>query len=281
MRKTGPFLRRLPVPLPQQSCSTQHPPHAGRTHRHDVCVQHHECQPSAALQRILQMERYNRLLFPIIQPKVSGNPAVVLIHLAVPLAPAVELAGRDVEPPDEVPGADLSLFRPAPDEIHDLVPRIMRNPDPGQSSPTLFLGQHVPPLVRPKPYPSSGSSFPDGRCVPVRPDGWSVLAAEKPRLRSRRTPSTSGRTRLAGAPAHHTDPRSVPHPPNASSEWPLSLSACSASVAFSCVRSVILGAATYAIPCGFWNPGIRRNHFPAWRSKASTEPFSRPETNRR
>src|SRR5580704_14808094 len=104
----------------------------------------------------------------------------------------------------------------------------------------FFLGQHVPPSVRPKPHPSSGSSFPDGRCVPVRRDGWSVLAAEKPRLRSRRTPSASGRTRLAGAPARHTDPRSVPPPPNASSEWPLSLPACSASVAFSCVRSVIL-----------------------------------------
>jgi hypothetical protein len=35
------------------------------------------------------------------------------------------------------PGADLGFLRPAPDEIHDLVPRIMRNPDPGQSSPTL------------------------------------------------------------------------------------------------------------------------------------------------
>jgi transposase len=40
--KAGPFLRRLPAPLPHQSRPTQHPPHAGRTHRHDVCVQHHE-----------------------------------------------------------------------------------------------------------------------------------------------------------------------------------------------------------------------------------------------
>jgi hypothetical protein len=36
----------------------------------------------------------------------------MLIHLAVPLAPAVELAGCNVE---------------APDEIRDLVPRIVRN----------------------------------------------------------------------------------------------------------------------------------------------------------
>src|SRR5215472_11375332 len=137
--KAGPFLRRLPAPLPHQSRPTQHPPHAGRTHRHDVGVQHHERQSPIAFQRILQVERNDRLLLPIVQPKVLGNPAVMLIHLAVPLAPAVELAGRNVEPPDETPGADLGLPRPAPDEIHDLVPRIVRNPDPGQSSPTLFF----------------------------------------------------------------------------------------------------------------------------------------------
>ncbi len=85
------------------------------------------------------MERNDRLLLPLLEAKVPGNPAVMLIDLAVPLPPAVELAGRDVEPPDESPGADLGLLRPAPDEIHDLVPRIVRNPDPGQSSPTLFF----------------------------------------------------------------------------------------------------------------------------------------------
>src|ERR1700728_527564 len=104
----------------------------------------------------------------------------------------------------------------------------------------FFLGQHVPPSVRPKPHPSSGSSFPDGRFVPVRPDGWSVLSAEKLRLRSRRTPSASGRTPSAGAPVRHIDPRSALLPPNAASEWRPSLPACSASVASSCVRSVIL-----------------------------------------
>ena len=77
------------------------------------------------------MKRNDRLLLPILQPKVAGNPAVMLIDPAVPLAPVVELAGRGVEPPDEPPGADLSLFRPAPDVIYDLVPRIVGNPDPG------------------------------------------------------------------------------------------------------------------------------------------------------
>src|ERR1022692_1031500 len=104
----------------------------------------------------------------------------------------------------------------------------------------FFLGPHVPPSVRPKPHPSCGSSSPDARFVPVRADGWSVLFAGEPRLRSRRTPSASGRTPSAGAPTRHTDPRSALLPTNASSEWRPFLPACSASVAFSCVRSVIL-----------------------------------------
>jgi hypothetical protein len=73
----------------------------------------------------------------------------------------------------------------------------------------FFLGQHTPPSVRPEPHPSSGSSSPDTRFVPVRADGWSVLSAGKPQLHSRRTPSASGRTPSAGAPARHTDPRSA------------------------------------------------------------------------
>src|SRR5579872_4859687 len=85
------------------------------------------------------MEADNGLLLPVLQPEIAGNPAVVLVHLAVPFPPVVELAGGDVEPPDEPPGADLGPFRPAPDKIHDLVPRVVRDPDPGQSSPSVFF----------------------------------------------------------------------------------------------------------------------------------------------
>src|SRR5215831_13397678 len=137
--KARALFRRLTVPLRQQSRLPQHPPDGGRTHRHNVGVQHHESQPPVALQWILQVESDDGLLLPILQPEIPGNPAVVLVHLAVPFAPVVELAGCDVEPSDEPSGADLGLFRPAPDEIHDLVPRIVRNPDPGQSSPSVFF----------------------------------------------------------------------------------------------------------------------------------------------
>src|ERR1700687_801443 len=79
------------------------------------------------------------LLLPRLQPKVSGNPSVVLVHLAISPTPIVELAGPDAEPLQEAPGADPGLLGPAPDEIHDLVPHVVWHPDSGQSSPILFF----------------------------------------------------------------------------------------------------------------------------------------------
>src|SRR5215813_5240340 len=137
--KARAFLRRLAVPLGQQSRLPQHAPYAGRTHRHDVCVEHHERQAAVALQRVLEMKADDGLLLPILQPEVAGNPAIVLVRLPVAFPPVLELAGGAIEPHNEPPGADLGLLRPAPDEIHDLIPRIVRNPAPGQSSPLSFI----------------------------------------------------------------------------------------------------------------------------------------------
>src|ERR1035441_5258275 len=85
------------------------------------------------------MEVDDRLLLPVLQPEIPRNPTVVFVHLAIPFPPAVELAAPDAEPLHEPPGADLGLLRPAPDEIHDLIPRVVRHPDSGQISPTLFF----------------------------------------------------------------------------------------------------------------------------------------------
>jgi hypothetical protein len=89
------FFRRLSVPLRQQSGLAENPPDAGRTER-NAGVQHHGCQPPVAFQRVLQMEASDGLLLPILQPEIAGNPAVVLVDLAVAFPPVVELAGGDV-----------------------------------------------------------------------------------------------------------------------------------------------------------------------------------------
>src|SRR5208283_5447937 len=137
--KTGPLARRLSLPPREQSGSLQHPPNAGGTHGHNVGIQHHERQPPISFQRILQMESDDCLFLPRLPPESTVNPTIVLIHAPVALSPVVELAGPHAHPADLAPGADLRLFRPAPDEIHHLVPHIVRNPHLGQSSPRLFF----------------------------------------------------------------------------------------------------------------------------------------------
>lgn len=61
------------------------------------------------------------LALPTIEPVISGDPTVVLVGLAVALAPTVELAVRDAEPADEGGYGDLGLLGPDADEVDDLV----------------------------------------------------------------------------------------------------------------------------------------------------------------
>ena len=71
--------------------------------------------------------------------KSRGTQPLCSFDFAVSLPPTVELAGADAQPSDEPSDADLGLLRPAPDEIHDLVPHVVRDPDPVQISPRLFF----------------------------------------------------------------------------------------------------------------------------------------------
>jgi hypothetical protein len=48
---------------------------------------------AVAFQRIFQVKRNDRLLLPLLQPKVPGKPAVMLIDFALALSPAIKLAG--------------------------------------------------------------------------------------------------------------------------------------------------------------------------------------------
>src|SRR5438094_4571433 len=88
--------------------------------------------------------------------------------------------------------------------------------------------------------PTSRRASPDRRSAPALLNGWAAPSAERQPRRSRRIPSASGRRPWAGVPVCHTAPRSAPAPADAASVWQLSLPACSASVASSCVRSIIL-----------------------------------------
>src|SRR2546430_14444860 len=90
-----------------------------------------------ALQRILQVEADDGFFLPRLQPEISGHPRVVLIHSSIALAPVVKLTHADPQPRYESADADLDLLRPAPGEIHHLIPHIVRHPARGQSAPRL------------------------------------------------------------------------------------------------------------------------------------------------
>lgn len=106
--KPRPFARGLALPSRQQSRLLQHAPYARRTHRYHLCIQHHERQPPIPFQRILSMEVDDGFLLPRLQPEISGNPTVVLIHSPVALAtpcvalPLASLLSRSAGGPGQV-----------------------------------------------------------------------------------------------------------------------------------------------------------------------------------
>src|SRR5437588_5050711 len=221
--ETSTLARRLTLPSREQPGLLQYPPNAGGADRHDVSVQHHKRQSPIAFQGMFPVEADDRLLLPGREPEITRNPTVVFIDPSVAFSPFVELAGSHAQPVDESSGADLGLFRPAPDEIHHLVPHIVRYPHFGQSSPRFFFRRCARQSVRPTPRLCSGSFFPetlsavlplgdlDGSCPGRRPH------------HSRRAPSANGRTPLAAAPVHHTDRKPAPYPTSAVSGWQPSL----------------------------------------------------------
>ena len=113
-----PFLARPLRPAPQPACIAQHSKHTGRADGYDVAVDHHVSQPPVAFQWVQLLEVQDGLFFLVLQPEIPGNPAVMLIDLAVALLPIVKLAHAQLQPFQQSLDRKASLLRPAPDEIH-------------------------------------------------------------------------------------------------------------------------------------------------------------------
>src|SRR5690348_9146160 len=119
------------------------------------------------------METDDRLFLPRLQPEISRYPTVVLVHPPIALPPVVELAHGNSQPRNESADADLCLLRPASDEIHHLIPHIVRHPALDQSSPRLFfLTRCAPPSTRPGPRPWFAPSSPGTQSVFCFSSAW-------------------------------------------------------------------------------------------------------------
>lgn len=85
------------------------------------------------------MEGNDRIAFPVFEPEVSRNLPVVLVGLAIPARPLIELGPSDSQPTGEGLGWDLRLLDPIVNEIDDLISNAMGNPAACQSSPSSFF----------------------------------------------------------------------------------------------------------------------------------------------
>ena len=112
---------------------------AGRADGDDVGIEHHECEPAVAFQRMPGVEIKDCFLLPVFQPPIAGDQRVVLVGQAVAGAPVVELAGGDSQPRDEPLDGDLGALGPPGDVIDDRVADVVGNPCLGQSSPNSFF----------------------------------------------------------------------------------------------------------------------------------------------
>lgn len=133
------LLRCFPIPGAQETCTSKYTPDARGADGHDIGIQHHESQTPTSFPGVPVIEIDDGLLLPRQEPKIPGNPAIVLIHFTIALFPSVELALGKTKPGNESGQGQSGTCRPVVDEIYNLVAHIMGNPAALQSSPSSFF----------------------------------------------------------------------------------------------------------------------------------------------
>ena len=128
LHEAGAFKRGLRLPGVQQPRALEHAIGARGAHRHDVAIQHHEGKPAIALQREPMVEVDDGILFPLLEPVITGNQDVVFVGLAVAIPPLVILGAGEFHPAHQAQRADLGAGRKPLDEIDDIVTGVVGNP---------------------------------------------------------------------------------------------------------------------------------------------------------
>ncbi len=112
----------------QPAGGLQHAIGGGRADGHDVVIEHHESQPTIAIEGMTIVEVQDGLLLPILEPPVPRDFSVMLVGLTVSFLPIMKLAGAQPEPRQQTLGGQLGPFRPMLDIIDDVVAGIVGNP---------------------------------------------------------------------------------------------------------------------------------------------------------
>ena len=139
LHQTGSFPGGGDPPGVESTGGLENAVNTGGTDRHDVIVEHHECESPVSFERISVVELEDGLSLPSFEPVIPGDLAIALIGLAIPVFPGVELAGGQIEPSQDGLGRSLSPIGPVADVIDHLVASVMGNPTSVQSSPRSFF----------------------------------------------------------------------------------------------------------------------------------------------
>ena len=113
--------------------------HRGRRAGHHIGIDHHVGQAPVSLARMQDEEIDNRQPFPLFQPPVARNLAVVFVGHPEALPPPVELRPRQAQPLYQADDTDLRAIVEAIYEIDDLIARVELGPPTLQPRPSFFL----------------------------------------------------------------------------------------------------------------------------------------------
>lgn len=129
LMKTLSFACRFHVVPVEDACRFQYPINARCADRNDVGVKHFVREPSIAIERMLPVKIENRSLFPVFEPMVAWNPAVVFVYLSVTLLPAVKGAFWHADPAEDAMGRNLAPALPMLHIVDDAIAYVVGNPD--------------------------------------------------------------------------------------------------------------------------------------------------------
>ena len=126
--EAGALFGRFGGSTGQESGGLEDAVDAGRATGGDVGVEHHEGKAAVAVERVAAGEGVDAVLLIVGEPVVAGDEGVVLVGLAEPVFPVVELAGGDAEPGEEATSGEVRLVAPVADKVDELVAGVVGHP---------------------------------------------------------------------------------------------------------------------------------------------------------
>jgi hypothetical protein len=125
----------------------------GGAHGHNIAIKHHKGKPAIALQRELMVKVDDRILFPLLEPVITGNEDVVFVGLTVAIPPLIILGAGEFYPAHRAQQADLGADREPLDKVDPAAAgrvswATQRSLSPPQA---LFLCVPVPQELRKAP----------------------------------------------------------------------------------------------------------------------------------